>query len=220
MPPADCLHARQTSLLSLAALLVLLPAAPTYAHRLNIFACTEGEQIVGSAYFAGGGRPANMNVLVLNPGGRELGRAITNAEGEFTFTPTHSVDHHFVINTGDGHRAEFVVPADELPAGRDEPVAATASNVPTVDDLPSKSDKTASPADQPASAAPRVDEAALERIVRSAVSKEVAPLRQQLDEQAVQVRMRDVIGGIGYIVGLAALTYYLVRRRSNHDAKS
>ncbi|MEJ2456241.1 MAG: hypothetical protein P8103_19125 [Candidatus Thiodiazotropha sp.] len=56
-----------------------------------------------------------------------------------------------------------------------------------------------------------VTEAALER----AVARQIRPLREALQGYEEQVRLRDIIGGIGYIVGLAGLGLWWGRRRKD-----
>ena len=61
---------------------------------------------------------------------------------------------------------------------------------------------------------PSVDAQTLQEMVRSAVAREVGPLRLALDEYRNAVRLSDIIGGIGFIVGLAgALAWWRGRRQ-------
>jgi len=59
------------------------------------------------------------------------------------------------------------------------------------------------------------DEETLARVVERSVAMRVRPLARELKEFKEEVRFRDVLGGIGYIVGLAGLAFYFlgVRRR-------
>lgn len=53
----------------------------------------------------------------------------------------------------------------------------------------------------------------LEALIHEAVSRQINPLREQLDVHDRQVRIRDVIGGIGYIVGFMGLLAILKTRK-------
>ena len=43
-------------------------------------------------------------------------RVTTDAQGKFSFKPAKRQNHTFVIEGGEGHRAEWTVESDELPA--------------------------------------------------------------------------------------------------------
>lgn len=188
-----------------AALLVagLLPAAAS-AHALNVFAYVEGRTIQGEAYFRGRVPARNVEVRVLGPSGEELGRTTTDQEGKFVFEAQLRCDHKLLVDTGDGHGGEYTVAAAELP-----------------DDLPPPGRPAAAPSPQPAaapSAAPQAPPGDARLAAKlDAVARQVVELRKQLDQYEQRTRLRDVLGGIGYIAGLAGLAYYFlgVRRRGS-----
>jgi len=158
------------------------------AHKVSVFAVAEGEFITGECYFSGGGRPKDCVVEFFDSVGRKLGQTRTDAEGRFSFRPNVRTDHLIVLDTGDGHRTEFTISAAELPAALSAPPTAARSGPP--DDL----DK---------------------RIAR-AVAKELRPLREQLSRAERRIRLRDILGGIGYIFGLAGVAAYFNRRRKRN----
>lgn len=46
------------------------------------------------------------------------------------------------------------------------------------------------------------------------LSRQIRALQQQLDDYGAQTQLRDVVGGIGYIVGMAGLwAFFLARRK-------
>ena len=193
--------------------LLLLDVGTAVAHRLNVFAYAEGATIVGSAYFSGGA-PAGADVTVYDPGGTVLGRTTTDAEGAFTFDATVRTDHHITVETADGHAATFVVTAAELPAslppGADGPAPEAAA-----DD--GASPQTAGPPAQVAVAGMTIDNAALEAMILRTVQQQVRPLRQQLAAYGEEIRLRDIIGGIGYILGIFGLVAYAMVLRKRAD---
>ncbi len=62
----------------------------------------------------------------------------------------------------------------------------------------------------PGSTAPGADAAALGAVVRT----ELAPLREDLAHLETRIRLHDLIGGIGYLVGLVGLYAWWRARRS------
>ena len=200
---------RPARVLSIAALLAVLCGGAAQAHKLKVFATGEGKAIAGYVYFPGGGRAKGVTVVALGPAGQKLGEATTNDQGEFTIEARFRCDHTLVAQTADGHKASYLVEAAEL-----------AGDLPA---LGAASPATATPS-EPAPAEPPTllpaGDAQIEALVERAVSKQVRPLREQLERYEEKVRLRDVIGGIGYIVGLAGLAFYFLgsSRRVAKDA--
>ena len=174
--------------------LCFLCATSALAHRVNIFATWTGERIEGECYASDGDAVKGQTVVVHGPDGAELGRVTTNAEGGFVFAPPQCVTLRFLIDTADGHHAEFTVPATDMASGGAAAPQAAA---------------------QATEAAP-VAEATLPAAgdsVTGAVRKAVAPLERRIDKLETQIRFRDILGGIGYIWGVAGVVLYLRCRR-------
>ena len=169
-----------------AALLAVCAASVCLAHKIGIFAAYDGDAIAGEIYFSGGGRPKGCRVKVRDASGRTLGEVTTNANGEFRFEPTTRADHVFSVQTGDGHSAEFRLRAEELSS-----VAARKAPSPAPD---------ASTAEAAAPNRPEIEQA-----IARIVAKELAPLRRRIDEHERRTRLRDILGGIGYIFGVAGV---------------
>ena len=179
-------------LMVLAAWLVL-GARPAHAHKLSLFAAAEGATIRGYAYFVGGGRPRAVTVEIHTPTGERLGAAKTDDKGEFSFTAATRCDHVLTVDAGDGHGASFIVKADELPDGLPVLGAGPGAAAPSA----------------PAPGPPADTHNAIAR----AVGKQVRPLREQLDKLENTLRLRDILGGLGYIVGVTGLWLYVAARR-------
>ena len=189
-----------------ATLTAALPLA-AQAHRLNVFASTDGAVVRGSVYFQGMIAARKAPVTVLDPEGALLAETIADDAGRFAFNAARRVDHRIVADLRDGHRAEFVVPADQLPP-----------SLPA----PSEANDGATKAATDADALPQAETSAvaIEAIVEAAVARHIGPLRQQIAAYEDRIRWHDVLGGIGYIVGMTGLTgYFLARRGSDRRGK-
>jgi len=184
-----------TATLAVAALPALQDDA--LAHKLNVYVVAAGRSIRGEAYFSGGGRPKNVEVLVLGPGGEELGRTRTDEKGIFHFLATRRCDHTFVVETDDGHRAEDTVEAEELPNDLPAP--------PGAQSRPAAAPSTATaPAAARATTSPTTQEA-IDRTVDALLGVLGRTVRKELEASEDRIRIRDVIGGIGYIFGVVGL---------------
>lgn len=188
------------------AIMVLLTAGPASAHRVKVFAGAEGSVISGYAYYPGGGRVKGARIEAQTPdGGTE--ELIADENGEFTFTAKARVNHRLVVDLGDGHRAEFTVQASELPDSLPGPegagtVAAARQKAPP----------------KGADAVAEGDRSELVRLVEAATAKAVRPLREEIEALRERIWIRDVIGGLGYILGLMGVYFFLAARRAARRA--
>jgi len=189
-----------------AALLAL--AAPVHAHRLYLFVETDGRTITGQAYAAGGHPIVGTTVLITGPEAAGLlGEVETDGNGEFSWRPTHRCEHVLSLSV-DGHFASQSIAAEEL-----DPSLPTlgVESIPGPGQAPSPG----SPADgeTPAPSAPEAES------IRQAVAREIAPLQRQIrdlsrriDHYEAHIRLHDILGGLGYIAGLAGLAFFFSRR--------
>jgi nickel transport protein len=198
----------RSTLPALIALLILLRGTPAFAHKVNVFATVEGRTIRGEVYFRGGAAAQNAKVEVLDPAGEKLAEATTDQQGKFSLEARYRCNYRLVADAGEGHAGEYTVEAGELP-----------------DDLPARgSSATSTAGESPppvvsphptAPAAPAADDARLKEMLETAVAKQIGLLRRDLDRYQAEIRLRDILGGIGYIVGITGLLFYFlgIRRK-------
>lgn len=180
-------------------LALTLAATPVFAHGIQVFAFADGDRIEGSAYFAGGGVASGAHIRVLDAQGGLLAELEPDAEGVFSYRARAPVDHLIVAETGDGHRAEWRVGAAELGPGF--PAAAAQGAAPGGGEV---GRLLADPSAEPELAA----------LIEQAVARQVRPLREELLAAQGRAGLRDVLGGIGYIFGLAGVLMWWRSRRS------
>lgn len=186
--------------LALICALILTPL-PALAHKVIAGVFPSGDAIEGELGFSNGDMAVDQEVIVYGPDGAELGRTVTDADGFFLYTPTSAEAHTFKANLGAGHVAEIVMPADEvaailgLEAAPAAPIAKTAV----------------------AQGATTVTVASLtdeERtVIAQVVRDETRPLRREIAAYREHNDMQTILGGIGYIMGLFGLGFYLAARR-------
>jgi nickel transport protein len=218
---------------------------PALAHKVVVFATCTGKTIDGEVYFHGGTAARNVKVTLAGPEGQVLGETTTDDEGRFTFPVHFRCDHKVIADAGGGHGAEYTVPADELPeslprpGSGDQAVGATAEEaeprplapddaetptVPRASDqgaFPQQSDEQAFPAparEGPVAAPPEKDL----RAETEAIAHQLAALRRDLNEYENELRLRDVLGGLGYILGIMGVVFYFlgVRRKEKRSAST
>lgn len=185
--------------------LLLALSTPAFAHKVIASVYTEGEVISGDIGFSNGDMAQHALVEIFDPQGNKLGEVKTDEDGLFTFRPTRAVTHIFRANLGGGHVAEVRMEADELPAiAGASPAAQTQAATPAVQSGNAMSQEVA-----PAALAM----AAQEKLIATVVQKQIVPLRREIAAYQEKTNLQNVLGGIGYILGLFGLGFYLAARR-------
>ncbi|MBB4313314.1 cobalt ABC transporter permease [Roseospira marina] len=173
--------------------LMALTAAPALAHKVVAAAYPAGDMIEGEVGFSNGDMAADAVVEVFDENGTKMGEARTDADGFFTYTPTQTVTHVFRADLGAGHVAQFTLDAADMPA----PASGGAA--------PS--------ADTSGGATTGLPPAELTALIATAVRDEMRPLRREISAYKEKNDLQTILGGIGYIVGLFGLAFFLMARR-------
>lgn len=173
------------------------------AHLLKLFAYVEGNRIHGSAYFAGGAGVADAAITISDADNQPLARLKTDPQGAFSYTVATAGEYRLRVSTGEGHQAEWRIHPEEFspsPTGSYNPPATSASNVAT----------------GPDPAAPTNPQ--LATLVEQAVARQIGPLREELQRSQDRARLSDILGGIGFIFGLAGVALWW-RSRQGADRR-
>lgn len=174
--------------------------AEAYAHKVNVFAYSEGDRVYVQGYFLDGRKAKNSKIVVYSDAGAVLAEGLTNEQGEFTFPAPRKQGGRIVLNAGEGHQAEYIFMASEF-------AGATSPQTP--------------PAGAAASAEEHVlptggSEAAVQQeALRRAVAEGVLPLAKEIAELKERRAASDIIGGLGFIIGVLGLfAYFKASRKS------
>lgn len=169
-------------------ILGLLGSGEILAHKVKLFATGEGEIIKGYAYFVGGGPVVNSSVRVKTATGQLIGEVVTDGSGQFLYPKGEQPTYVFELVTADGHRADY-----EVNFVRSK---VSAESVP-------KSQEVISDVE---------NEHRYCQEELGQLEQQIAELRAQLNGYEDKVRWHDVLGGIGYILGIMGIIGYLKRR--------
>ena len=201
---------RETGLVAffLSLIFLLLGYSPAAAHSVKVFAFEEGGRIYGEGYFADGTRVRESKVEVFDREGRKLLETKTDGNGAFAFPAPGERNVVIVLNASMGHRAEFALSLDAVkPAG--------------VDDRAQEASAAGSGGPGEAVPAGEISEERLRVLMNEVLDARMKPL-----VEAVLAAKRDnpsfveIIGGIGYIVGLfGVLLFWKVRREKRNHAR-
>lgn len=176
-------------------------AGPCFAHKVRIFAWNEGDTIHTESKFSGGKAAQNATVTVIDTStGAELIRGTTDKRGLFQFPipETKSEELDIIVNSGDGHKNHWRY---EINPTVNNSATTPEINQTKLDVLP-----------PPTSLNLSQDQ--LTSLMDNLLESKLAPIRQQLAQlQEREPSIQDILGGIGYIIGLAGIAAYMKSRK-------
>ncbi len=163
------------------------------AHKTSVFAHAHGKEIHGEVTADGDMPLGEAKITAYDPLGLILGETVADAEGQFTLTVTRRCDWK-IVASGGGHMASYTVPMDELPS--DLPTGPTTAHDRSHDDGHSHAVASEEPAEGDAE-----------------LYDQVVALRQDIRKLQEELRWQDIVGGVGYILGLMGVTFYFLGSR-------
>lgn len=184
---------------------LLLFSGSAYAHKVNMFAFAEGDRIFVEGYFSDGKRAQHSDIVVFDHNNKELLRGKTDKAGNFSFKIPAQDDLRITLNAGMGHKTEYVISKAEL-AGLPATVVAA-----TNDPADERGQDTAS--GQQGATAVAAGGTASPAMIRRAVGKAIMPLMRSISELKERSSFSDLVGGIGFIVGILGVFFYVKAKK-------
>jgi len=202
----------------LALVVVASWTTPALGHNIQMFATVNGTKIEGRAYTSDLSPVADAAVTLFSAGGQQLQQTTTDADGQFTFSVEGRGDYQLVLSAPGGHRAEFPIGQEEFSS--DVP-ASNQSEAPSA--APAAESAAGPSTQQPTVQQPSQAPSAAGESLGSQIDdlrRQVVELRQQIDSYEHKTRWHDVLGGLGYILGIVGVAYYFlgVRRKQHPPA--
>ncbi|MDR2695038.1 MAG: hypothetical protein LBC79_01480, partial [Deltaproteobacteria bacterium] len=171
----------------------------SWAHRVNLFAWDEDGRVCSRSSYGKNARVVDARLTVRDADGKELLQGRSDRDGRFCFARPGAAELLLIVDAGQGHRGEFRLSA------KTPPLSAPSENGTQPDPAPS--------------AAVPPDHEELRRIVREELERVLPPLLERRRETPPgameEPGLREILGGLGWIAGLAALfAWYRGRRAS------
>jgi len=188
-----------------------------HAHQVSIFAWVQGDTIHTQSKFMGGKRPNQALVEIFDETGVLLLTGRTDAQGQCSFPVPRKSDLKIVLSAGMGHRAVWTLSKQEFQE------ASTRGSIAHEPNTGSSAES-----DQPeqmmveAVRSPQNEHtnAEIVDLVESTLDKKLAPLMAKIVElDQKRLTLSDILGGLGYIVGLVGLAAYMQYHRKIREKR-
>jgi nickel transport protein len=165
-----------------------------YAHKVIIFAWVDGNLVHTQSKFSGGRKVAKGLVEARDESGILVSKGETSEQGEYSFKLEEPRVLHIVLKAGMGHRAEWTLNREDF----GEPPMLSS---PPTEDL--------------SNAISLQNQDNLQEIVEEVLDRKLQPIHRMLAEQKEdKISFKDILGGIGYIIGLVGLAAYIRYRKT------
>jgi len=196
--------------------LIFCSANTCFAHKVRIFAWENGDgTIMTESKFSGGRAAKNVTVTVIESStGNELLSGKTDIKGmyQFPIPKTKSKEIEIVVNGGDGHKNSWHYTFEKTP------VLPVASQIPETKTSPQKEPEQASVQAVASTPNNQYNSEEFTRILNAALDRKLAPIHRILAESTDHSpTLQDILGGIGYILGLAGIAAYFQSRKKNQE---
>ncbi|WP_456455027.1 emp24/gp25L/p24 family protein [Thermovibrio sp.] len=173
--------------------LALLPLS-ALAHKISAFVDVEGNTVTISSFFSDGTPVKGGDVEVFKDG-KLLLKGKTDKNGEFTFKAPQEGKYKVVVVAELGHRTEAEF---------------------TVGKVKEEKEKVNEEKKSSSQDCQKVSEEELRKVVR----EELKPIKQELlqvEEELSKPNLSEIIGGIGWILGIFGGAVLLSRRKSDRS---
>jgi nickel transport protein len=183
-----------------------------HAHRVTIFAWVDGDTVHTQSKFGGGKLVNNGEINVFDPEGTLLLKGHTDENGEFSFKVPKKTSLRIELNAGLGHQNEWIVHGEEI-AGLEQ------DKLTVLDQLEKSNGFLEAKTDTPVLEG--ITKEDIEQAVDQALEKKLKPVMQMLSDLSDPgPGISDILGGIGYIIGLVGIgVYFKNRKKADSDTR-
>jgi nickel transport protein len=194
------------------AIIFLLSPLNAFAHRVSIFAWIDGDTVHTESKFSGSKMVKGGTVKVFDMENNLLLEGTTDDNGGFSFGIPKRVPLRLELAAGAGHGNEWSISADEIGASAGSPEET--QSVASTPSPETSNDKTAADTRISREEMEEIVARAVEQAVEKAVDQKMKPVMKILSDMSDSgPKMSDIVGGIGYIIGLVGIGAYFGSRR-------
>ena len=178
------------------------------AHRVIAFASYDGENVTVECYFPGGTPIKQGEIEVEDSTGKIVATGKTDQKGIFSFRPHGIPPLSIYVEAGPGHLAKTVIDPDLSPKGETMPGAVPATEENHVNKVSRHHEKAGY--EKGTGYHPQLSQ--IFGAIRG-IREDVRELRKEQEK----VHTRDILGGMGYILGIMGIWAFMKARRDKES---
>jgi nickel transport protein len=195
----------------------MLLSGAALAHKVTIFAWVEGDTVHTQSKFSGGKPAKQATIVVYDDEGTQLLEGKTDEKGLFSFAVPQRTGLMVALKASMGHVAEWKIPVEEV-TGHPKPTEESDHHR-SANDVFRPTDGLSADMDhenmgQIIGSGQGLSQAELKALINAALDEKLAPITRMLVASQDQgPSVSDVVGGLGYIVGLMGVALYVTNRK-------
>jgi len=173
--------------------------AKAHAHRVNVYAYAEAGKVYVEGYFVDGTKAKSSKIEVFREDtGKLILTGVTDEDGKYSFKIPGPYSLRIVLKASMGHKNEYLLEKEEIMEA-----LGMQTKPPQV--------KVASKVTEPQGA-----NTVVSSDIETILEKHLKPLREEIVKLRIAMerpRMSEVIGGLGYIMGIVGIYLYIKSRQ-------
>lgn len=199
-------------LIAMSIIIISLSPLSLFAHKLNIYAYTDGDMVNSESYFADGSRCKNCIIEVYEKNtGKTIIEGKTDDNGKFSFKMPEAASLRLVLKAGAGHQSEYNLSLKEAAGTRLKEETKDTKRL--KDGISKEVQDKASHLDKQKC----LSSEDIEAVVSQAIDRKLQPLMNQIalmHQEIGKAGIMEIIGGIGYIIGIMGIIMYFKSRKN------
>ncbi|NOZ70026.1 MAG: hypothetical protein GXP46_12470 [Deferribacteres bacterium] len=189
--------------------ILYLVSSNASAHKVNIYAYAEDGMVFSEGYFADGSRSRNSRIEVIDAKtGEKLLEGKTGDDGRFSFKIPKAASLRLILHAGMGHQNDYTLSEEEIREALGMEKSVLRDQEPEAEGVGAEN-KT-----RPAVSGASPSE--IEKAVEKVIDRKLQPVIRMLialKENSEKPGITEILGGIGYIMGLMGIIMYFKSRR-------
>ena len=190
------------------------------AHRINLFCRTKQEKIICSSSYADGAAVKNAEIKVFSQKDKEiLISGKTDQDGKFSFHISKALEQNtpdlkITVAESMGHKDSWIVKSEEY---RHDQNSKQKNETKTWDEAGKNKYPDVEQKDK--SSMDRINREKLKELIKETIAREQRPIDSKIETLIKTLRQykqktsfRDIFGGIGYIIGIMGILFFVKGR--------
>jgi len=161
-----------------------------FSHKINVFTYKEGNKIFVEGYFSDGSPCKNSEIEIFDEKGEKIIEGKTNSDGIFSFDIPDKQKIKIVLYADMGHKTETEMELKKETIKKQE----------TKQEIKKEETKKEEQV--------FFDQMEIKKMVEESVEKSINTLIKEIEKERQKAKITDVIGGIGYIIGILGIYLY------------